>query len=315
MPAADRSDADHATADLTDIRRITWGWNNHEHPVFSPDGKHVAYYAGEYGYIQIYVTGRDGRGERPLTSARGNHTQASWSPDGKWVYHRRQAAPDRPWELWRVLVEDPSVKTCVLADKKISFKHPSVSPAGRTLAWFSDAGSPQNFHLWVAPLSGKTGKLGKARRLTGERERNDCHPTWSPDGKWLAFHAYMGASEAATSHCYVIGADGKGLRRLTDTENFHKHPFFVGTGHVVHHTEEPDGRRYLTLRRFSDGAVVGELTSGKHNDKHPSPHVPARGATEIVFASKKRGDEMDDHGEDATYDIFIGTLTGVRVRR
>jgi Tol biopolymer transport system component len=301
--------------ELASPTRITWGWNNHEHPVFSPDGKHVAYYAGEFGYIQLYVSGSDGKGERPLTAARGNHTQAAWSPDKRWIYHRRQAAPDKPWEIWRVSFEDPSITECLLADKKVSFKHPSVSPDGKTLAWFSDQGTPGNFHIFTAPLDGKKGKLGKLRRLTSDKQRNDCHPTWSPDGKWLAFHAYMGQKEASVSQIYLLSADGKTVRQISDGEIFHKHPFFVGRDHLVHHSEEPDGKRYLVLRTVKDGAIVAELTSGKHNDKHPSPFVPARGPTRLVFASKKRGEEMEDHGEESTYDIFVATLAGVRVRR
>jgi Tol biopolymer transport system component len=298
---------------LQDPQRVTHGFTNHEHPAFSPDGKRLAFYAGDYGYIQLHVIGLDGKGQRPLTCARGNHTQAHWSPDGAWVYYRRQAGPDKPWEIWRVSVENPGQKQCLLADGKASYKHPSVSPDGKRLAWFSDVGSPGNFHLWLAPLQPRSGKLGRLRQLTGDANRNDCHPTWSPDGKWLTFHAYMGREDAGTSHIYVIDASGKQMRRVSDVDAFHKHPFFVGTSLIVHHTEPPDGMRYLALRNFSDGKLVARLTSGKKNDKHPTPHVPDRGPTRIAFSSKKRGDE--EPGEAHTYDVFVATLSGVAVRR
>ncbi len=298
---------------LTDLQRVTHGFSNHEHPAYSPDGARIAFYAGDYGYIQLHVIGVDGRGQRPLTCARGNHTQAAWSPDGAWVYYRRQAAPDKPWEIWRVNVDDPGQKQCLIADPKVSFKHPSLSPDGKQLAWFSDLGTPGNFHLWVAPLVSKTGKLGQAHQLTDDPNRNDCHPTWSPDGRLLTFHAYMGREDAGASHIYVIGANGKDARRLTTVDTFHKHPFFVGTSLIVHHTEEPDGRRWIALRRVENGALVARLTSGKKNDKHPHPHVPARGPTRIAFSSKKRGAE--EPGEGHTYDVFVATLAGVRVRR
>jgi Tol biopolymer transport system component len=280
--------------------------------VFSPDGKQVAYYAGTFGYIQLFVAGLDGLGERPLTCARGNHTQASWSPDGKWIYYRAQPAPDAPWAIWRVSVEDPSVKECLLGDRKVSFKHPSPSPDGKWLAWFSDEGSPNNFHLFKGKLTGA--KITGSRKITDDPARNDCHPTWSPDGKLIAFHAYMGAKEASTSHIYVCDSDGEGLRKITDTEAFHKHPFFVGSQLIVHHTEDTDGKRYLVLRNVKDGSLAGKLTKGKHNDKHPSPFVPARGPVRIVFASKKRG-EAHEQEKDHTYDIFWGVLDGVSVRR
>jgi TolB protein len=296
---------------IGELTQVTFGFGNHEHPVFSPDGKWIAYYGGTYGYIQLYVVDPQGRNRRPLTCARGNHTQAAWSPDGKWIYHRHQPTTTAPWEIWRVAFDDPSQRERILFDPKgkVSFKHPSPSPDGKWLAWFSDEGSPGNFHLFK-------GRLGQARRiqLTDDPDRNDCHPTWSPNGEWLAFHAYLGKEDASVSHIYVCDADGKAIRRLTDTEEFHKHPFFVGSELVVHHTDQVDGRRHLALRRFRDGALVGKLTSGKRNDKHPSPFVPERGPTKIVFASKKRGLEMEQEGEHS-YDIFWGALEGTSVRR
>jgi dipeptidyl aminopeptidase/acylaminoacyl peptidase len=300
------------SVELTDLRQVTHGHSRHEHPVFSPDGARIAYYAGTFGYLQIFVAGQDGRDERPLTCERGNHTQPSWSPDGRWIFYRRQESPEAPWQLWRVDVADPGRKQKLLAHRKTSFKHPSPSPDGRTLAWFSDEGSPGNFHLFTAPLSGD-GKLGRRRQLTGDRNRNDCHPTWSPDGTRLAFHAYMGRDEASVSHIFVCDRDGGGARPLTDAPAMHKHPFFVGMDAVVHHTEEADGRRYLSLRRARDGELIAKLTGGRKNDKHPSPWVPARGPARLCFASRKRGPEGDD--EDPTYDIFWGVIEGLTVKR
>jgi Tol biopolymer transport system component len=297
---------------LRDLRQVTFGFNDHEHPAWAPDGRRLAYYSGPYGHIQLYVCDADGRNRRPLTCARGNHTQAAWSPDGHWVYFRRQQSPEAPWEIWRVSVEDPATQDRLLASDRASYKHPSPSPDGRWLAWFSDEGSPKNFHLWKGTLEGQT--IGAVTQLTRDPGRNDCHPTWSPDGQTLTFHAYMGAEDASVAHIFVCDADGANPRRISDTEEMHKHPFFVGSQLIVHHTEEADGTRYLALRRVESGELVARLTSGKKNDKHPNPWVPARGATRIAFASKKRGETLESEGGN-TYDIFWGELDGIAVRR
>ena len=300
------------TVKLVDLVQVTVGRMIHEHPVFSPDGRSLAYYGGTYGRLQLYLVGADGTGERPLSCAKGNHTQPDFSPDGAHVWCRWQPTNAAPWSIVRISVDDPSERVVVLSDPKASFKHPSVSPDGTWLAWFSDAGTPNNFHLFKAPLDGRT--VGRTIRLTEDRKRNDCHPTWSPDGAWLAFHAYMGAVEAKESHVFVCDAQGANVRRLTNEPAFHKHPFFVGRDLIVHQAEESDGRRKLVLRSAADGTLVGDLTSGKHNDKHPSPFVPERGPTRICFASKRRG--IDVPGQtDVNYDIFWGQLEGARVRR
>src|SRR5205085_12085536 len=128
---------------------------------------------GDYGWIQIVVGNADGSGMRALTSDRGNHTQAAWSPDGQYVWYRAQPDNDAPWSLWRVAVDDPSDRVQALASRTTSFKHPSPSPDGRTMAWFSDEGSRDNFHVWTAPLHGS--RIGKRVRITDSKERNDCH--------------------------------------------------------------------------------------------------------------------------------------------
>ena len=301
---------------LRDVIQATHGFSTHEHPVFSPDGTRLAYYAGGFGSFQIHVVRSDGWYARPVTCGRGNHTQPAWSPDGRWLWYRAQPSSDAPWALWRSRVDDPNVRKCVLADPRVSFKHPSPSPDGRWLAWFSDRGSPGNFHLWKAPidlLPGDGLRLGPHLRLTSDPERNDCHPVWSPDGRLLAFHAYMGRVEAKESHVFLCDADGGNPRRLTDVPALHKHPFFVGRDLVVHHTDEGE-HRFLALRRVADGALVGRLPRGRKNDKHPNPFVPPRGPVRIAFASKKRGERAPAEADD-TYDVFWGILDGVRVRR
>ena len=62
---------------LTD-NRVTGGSN--ESPAFSPTGRHLAFHSSRTGSLQIFVIGRDGRGERQLTRA-GNNQTPSWSPN------------------------------------------------------------------------------------------------------------------------------------------------------------------------------------------------------------------------------------------
>ena len=57
----------------------------------------------------------------------------------------------------------------------------AFSPDSRTIAFLSDAGSPGQLQVWLAPAAG-----GPARRLTRVKGQLD-HLAWSPDGRSVAF--------------------------------------------------------------------------------------------------------------------------------
>src|SRR5579884_1634905 len=52
---------------------------------------------------------------------------------------------------------------------------------------------------------------GDARNLTRSPGSQERYPSWSPDGRLVAFNS----NRDGTHNLYVIGADGTGLRQLT----------------------------------------------------------------------------------------------------
>ena len=69
-------------------RRISATSGNVDTPVWSPDGKRIAF-ASRSSRSDLYVVKRDGSGERRLTSGPGNSISPRWSPDGKSVAFER----------------------------------------------------------------------------------------------------------------------------------------------------------------------------------------------------------------------------------
>lgn len=65
--------------------------------------------------------------------------------------------------------------------------------------------------LWVVEADGS-----HRRRLTDSGQGIDYSPTWSPDGKRVAFRTTRGSpSRPDPSNIFVINADGSGERQLT----------------------------------------------------------------------------------------------------
>jgi Tol biopolymer transport system component len=99
------------------------------------------------------------------------------------------------------------------SDAEYDDQYPSYSSDGRFVVFsrrpVSGSGSSR---LWIIPASG-----GEARPLTPAGFPLQCtRPAWSPDGKLIAFRAARRDENAGG--IWIIGADGRGLRRLTDEE-------------------------------------------------------------------------------------------------
>jgi TolB protein len=97
----------------------------------------------------------------------------------------------------------------------------SWSPDGTRIVFTSlkDRNGETCFHecsvsgeIYVARPDG-TGLL----RLTTS-EADDHSPTWSPDGRWIAFVSDRSNRDEHENEIWVVGADGEGLRRVTTND-------------------------------------------------------------------------------------------------
>lgn len=90
--------------------------------------------------------------------------------------------------------------------------NPRVSPDGATVAYtiatYDMAENRSNADIWLVPVAG-----GTPRRLTTNKA-SDTSPTWSPDGKRIAF---VSRREGDTGgQVYLVPVDGGEAERVTD---------------------------------------------------------------------------------------------------
>jgi TolB protein len=217
-------------ADGSERRRLT---NDHvldATPAWSPDGERIAFahmtgVGKENADGVIVVMDATGNGRVEIT----RHPDApqtvfdsypAWSPDGRLIAFTRAAyTPSSIEPQVAVHTVDPAGggERLLIEDAAEA----SWSPDGTRIAFTSirDRNGETCFHecspsgeIYVARADGT-----ELTRLTTS-EANDHSPTWSPDGRWIAFVSDRSNRNEHETEIWVVGVDGDGLRRVTTND-------------------------------------------------------------------------------------------------
>jgi dipeptidyl aminopeptidase/acylaminoacyl peptidase len=162
-------------------------------PAFSPDATTIAFRTGQSG---IAVIARAGG---PMTRITPTGQNPAWTPDGRALVYADETVPGRDFmggitEGWRVEIDSKARRRIAASD----FHQPSVSPAGRRIAFWGRASMPQNRRrltstrgdLWTVAVDG-----GAPQRVTFS-PAVESSPMWSHDGRFLYYVANANGSSA-----------------------------------------------------------------------------------------------------------------------
>jgi TolB protein len=155
---------------------------------WSPDGKWLVYTGQRKGELDVYRIAASGGEEIRLTDAPGLDDGAEYTPDGSWIYFN--SSRRGKMQLWRMRPDGSAQEQ--VTDDGFNNWFPHISPDGKWIAFLSfppevpvdDHPFYKHVLLRLMPIGG-----GPARVIAyvygGQGTINV--PSWSPDGKRLAF--------------------------------------------------------------------------------------------------------------------------------
>lgn len=158
-------------------------------PRFSPDGRLLAFLRkNDKGHAQIWVMPLKGGEARQLTRVAKGVTDFAWSPDSTRIAFVADVDPSIASGKRN---ENQGQKVTVV--RRIRYRYDG-------LGWRGDA----HFHIFVISVRDR-----KARQLTDD-DWDDVMPTWSPDGKRIAFVSERRPDRGirADTEAYVVPTEG-----------------------------------------------------------------------------------------------------------
>jgi Tol biopolymer transport system component len=205
-------------------------------PSWSPSGKRIVYWSNTNGQRDLFTVAADGGARVALTDDAALDWCPVWSGDGRFVYF----ASDRggATNIWRIPVDEARGRATAAPEPvtngvQASAAMPRFSKDGSRMAFRSAVKSVNPVAIPFDPVTARAGTPAVLDASNNIRIPSDV----SPDGRQLAFFSIGERQEDA----FIGGADGKGIRRVTDDAARDRDPMFTRDGKSLVFYSNRDG--------------------------------------------------------------------------
>jgi eukaryotic-like serine/threonine-protein kinase len=211
------------------LKQFTTEGNN-ALPIWTPDGKRVAFRSTKPGAWNAFLKSADGSGGiNQLTSNQYLTEPSTWSPDGKLLIFT-ETDPVSKRNLWILpLTGDRTARPLIQTPADESA--PRFSPDGRWLAYVSDSSGRPEIYVQSYPISPEKWHIS----IAGGRE-----PVWAPNGAELF---YRDGDKLMVAEIKTRPAFAAAKPRVLFTGGY-EGPISSRANFDI----SPDGRRFLMLQ-------------------------------------------------------------------
>ena len=222
-------------------------------PVWSPDGKRLAYVSFEAKKPVVYVHSLVDGKRRVIANFKGSNSAPAWTPDG----NRLAVVLSREGGSQMFMINADGTGLRRLASSTSIDTEPRFSPDGQWIYFTSDrGGTPQ---LYRMPAAG-----GEPQRITFEGSYN-VTPRISPDGKTIA---YITRNSAGKFQVALLDLSNRQVQILTDSDR-DESPSFSPNGRMILLATVINERGVLSAVS-ADGRVKQRLSTAAGDVREPA---------------------------------------------
>jgi Tol biopolymer transport system component len=259
----------------------TLGENGHyKNVAISRDGSRVV--ADTTGMKESKIRILDARGSRTLTIlGNGDGGSPAWSPDGRQIYFTSNA--NGPKDIYVKAADGSGEEKEVLKFDKSQYGalFLTVSPDGKSLA-FEIIDRLTGGDIYTLALGGDSKPQPFLHSVA-----NESAPTFSPDGKWLAYES----TRSGRNEVYISSFPAGGAQYQVSTSGGER-PVWRHDGKEIYYRE---GLRIMAVEvnmkaspvEFSSPAALFELASGNLNGRYYDVAPDGRFLTNTSPLAKK----------------------------
>jgi dipeptidyl aminopeptidase/acylaminoacyl peptidase len=291
-------------------------------PEISPDGKRVVYEVSRTNWEDnaferdLWIADAATGDGHQLTASKKSSTNASWSPDGKWIAFlsdrpgQISGSPEGKKQIYVIAADGGEARQLTKVETGVNIF--AWSPDSKKMAFSADDPEPKAMkdrkekygdyevvhadynmaHLWTIDiLLDETASIPAPKRMTEGTTFSVGEFTWSPDGTRIAFSAQRDPDliSSETADIYVVTAgDGK-VKKLVNTPGPDRNPQWSPDGKQIAY-ESSAGSKYFFYTNMkiavvdANGGAPRVLTDAFDED----PGLIGWAADGIYFAAEQK---------------------------